>query len=321
MMKPIACSYLMIAAILLFVASSCVTSQSSFPVRGSGPVTDKNYDVSNFQGIQVSGGFDVVLVQGNSEGVVLSAQENLFEYITVKVEGGILKIYTEKNFMQTKGMKARISLKSISSLKVSGGGDVTSESGLNVPKLAIELSGGGDIKTSLTTDLMDCNISGGGDLNLDGTIKEYNLRMSGGGDVKSDVVTGNMDCLISGGGDMDIRSKEKISNAHFEISGGGDLRIDVAADILKCSVSGGGDASLNGRAGNLDISVSGGGDVNAGGMVAQNVKFNANGGSDLHINASNELTGYISGGGNLYYSGDPSVKNIEAKGGSEVRKE
>lgn len=311
----------LVLTMVLTAFNACVSSQFPFPVKGSGELKDKSYNISNFDGVSVSGGFDVILVQGNSEGVVLSAQENLFEYITVKVEEGILKIYTERNIMPTKGLKARISLKSISSLKVSGGGDVKSETGLDIPKLAIDLSGGGDLTTTLKTDEMNCNISGGGDADINGTIKNYHLGISGGGDVKSEVSASTVDCSISGGGNLAMKSKDKISKANFEISGGGDLNIDIEADLLKCSLSGGGDAALAGRAGMLDISVGGGGDVNAGGLAAQIVKFNASGGSDVHINATNELSGYISGGGNLYYTGNPSIKNIEAKGGSEVRKE
>jgi hypothetical protein len=314
-------STVLVLTILLTAFSSCVSSQFPFPVKGSGELKDKSYNISSFNNISVAGGFDVVLIQGNNEGVVLSAQENLFEYITVKVEEGVLKIYTEKNIMPTKGLKATISLKSISGLKVSGGGDVSSETGLDVPKLAIELSGGGDLSTNLKTDEMDCRISGGGDANIDGTVKNYNLGISGGGDVKSDVSASIVDCSISGGGNLEMKSRDKISNANFVISGGGDLRIDMEADLLKCSISGGGDAALAGRAGMLDISVGGGGDINAGRLAAQTAKFNASGGSDVHVNATNELSGYISGGGNLYYSGNPAIKNIEAKGGSEVRKE
>jgi hypothetical protein len=39
--------------------------------------TDKKFDVSGFNGIDVSGGFDVTLVQGNTESLILTAQENL----------------------------------------------------------------------------------------------------------------------------------------------------------------------------------------------------------------------------------------------------
>jgi hypothetical protein len=49
----------MILLIVFAVLTSCVSSQSFLPVKGSGMSVDKNYNVSDFHGIDVSGGFDV----------------------------------------------------------------------------------------------------------------------------------------------------------------------------------------------------------------------------------------------------------------------
>ncbi len=127
----------------------------------------------------------LVLVQGNSEGLTLTVQENLLEYITVKVDQGILKIYSDKNINATQPMKARITFKDINKLNVSGGGDVTGETPVNVQKMDIGMSGGGDVTFNLNADELKCHISGGGDLKIDGNIKNYNLELSGGGDVRS----------------------------------------------------------------------------------------------------------------------------------------
>jgi hypothetical protein len=87
---------------VLTLLSSCISSQSFFPVKGNGDIVDKTFNITDFHGIEVSGGFDVTLSQGTSEGVTLSAQENLFEYIQVEVVQGVLKIYTDGNLMPTR---------------------------------------------------------------------------------------------------------------------------------------------------------------------------------------------------------------------------
>jgi hypothetical protein len=320
-MKKIFHYSLMVAATILLASStSCISSQSHFPVKGSGELTDKTYNITGFEGVDVSGGFDVNLVQGNSESVIISAQENLFEYITVKVENGVLKIKMEHNVIQTKGLKAKIYLKSINSLAVSGGGDVSAETPLDVPELAINLSGGGDIVTTLKTEELDCHISGGGDAEIGGAIANYRLNMSGGGDIQSEIAAQTISCTISGGGDVKLNNSSAATLADVNISGGGDLAMDVQADEIKCSVSGGGNATLNGSAKNLEVAVNGGGDINARSFKTEKATFRANGGSDVHISATSELSGQISGGGDVYYSGNPVV-NIDAKGGSSVHKE
>lgn len=322
-MKKLTFFNLLIASILLFTASasSCTSWQSPFPVQGSGQLTEKTFDVSGFHAIDVSGGFDVNLMQGSNEALTLTAEENLFEYIRVKVEGGVLRIYVDRNTWSRNGMKAKINFKTIDRLNVSGGGDVTSETGLDVPKLSIELSGGGDIKTILTTRELNCNISGGGDAEINGNVERYDMNLSGGGDVNSEISSGTISCSISGGGDLIIKNRERVRNADLSISGGGDIHLNTEADEVRCSVSGGGDATLSGKANVLDIGINGGGDIDAGDFAAEKVLFRANGGSDVRIHASVELTGNISGGGNVYYSGNPGVVNIDARGGSTVHKQ
>lgn len=301
--------------------SSCVTSQSFMPIRGTGSLVDKTINVSGFHAIDVSNGFDVILVQGSSEGLTLTAQENLFEHITTKVEQGVLKIYTDRNIIESKGLKAKIAFKSIDDLKVSGGGDVVSETTLDVPNLNISMTGGGDINARINTGDLKCRVSGGGDVAIDGTFKGYDMNLTGGGDLKSAISAAHILCEVSGGGDVSVNSRDKSADATVSMTGGGDLQMEVNADNLKCSISGGGDATFTGTASSFDITINGGGDVKARDLATVKTMFHANGGSAMHLNASKELTGYISGGGDLYYTGNPGVVNIDAKGGSEVHRE
>jgi hypothetical protein len=311
----------MILLILFIIPTFCMSSLPFQLKKGSGAPVDKNFKVSDFHGIDVSGGFDVILVQGNSEDLMLTAQENLFEHITVKVDQGILRIYTDNTIISTKSMKARISFKSIDNLKVSGGGDIACETSVNVQKLDVHISGGGDLNGVINTDKLTCQISGGGDAEINGNIKNYNLDLSGGGDVTSYIGAGIVDCNVSGGGDITLRVKEKASDAQVAISGGGDVTVELNAAKLKCSVSGGGDATLTGQASIFEIEVKGGGDVNAGNLLTETTSFNVSGGSDIHIQVSKELKGTISGGGNVYYSGNPANSSVDAKGGSKIYKE
>jgi hypothetical protein len=312
----------MVLSVLFGMMTSCISSQSFTNSKGSGPSKNKDFKVSDFHGIDVSHGFDVVLVQGNSEGLTLTVQENLLEYITVKVEQGMLKIYSDNNINPTQPMKARITFKNINKLDVSGGGDVTSETPINVQKMDIGLSGGGDIAAVINTDELDCRISGGGDLKINGNIKNYEIELTGGGDVVSEInATAEIDCQVSGGGDVRLISKGKTSDAEIEISGGGDLSMDLNTEKLRCSLSGGGEASLSGQAGDVNISLNGGGDINARNLQADILVFQVSGGSDIHVSVSKELTGQISGGGNVYYTGNPAKVSVDTRGGSKVEKE
>jgi hypothetical protein len=320
MKKPVSSRSLIFMTILI-AFSLCTYSQSFVSVKGTGSSIDRKINVSDFKAIDVSSGFDVILVQGSSESLTLTAQENLFEYITAKVENGTLRIYTRNNLRPTQPMKARITYEEISNLKVSGGGDVHSETPVNVEALDVNISGGGDFSSVINSEKLKCHVSGGGDTEIEGKTKEYYIDVSGGGDVKSEVNASNISCRIAGGGDLYLRSESKTSEADIDINGGGDMDMKINAEKLKCSVSGGGDALISGQASEFEISINGGGDVDARNMSTDITSFNVSGGSDIHVKVSRELSGYISGGGDVFYSGDPEKISVDARGGSEVHKE
>jgi hypothetical protein len=320
MKKAISCRslILLIPSMMLFSGSY---AQTIVPVRGTGPAVDKTINVSDFKGIDVSSGIDVILLQGNSESLTLTAQENLFEYITASVDNGTLKIYARNNIRPTQPMKARITFKNINNLKVSGGGDTYGETPLNVGALDVQISGGGDFSSVINSEVLNYSIGGGGDTEIGGKTKDYNISVAGGGDLESKVSAEKILCRIGGGGDLYLRNESMASNADIEINGGGDADLKISAAKLRCSIGGGGDALIAGQASESEIDVNGGGDVDAKNLSSEIILFNARGGSDLILNSTKEISGSISGGGDLYYYGNPSKVSVEARGGSEVHKQ
>jgi hypothetical protein len=306
---------------VLTLLSSCISSQSFFPVKGNGDTVEKTFNTTDFHGIEVSGGFDVTLTQGTSEGVTVSAQENLFEYIQVEVVQGVLKIYTDGNLMPTRSMKAQIAFKNLDQLRVSGGGDVVSQTDINVQDLDIELSGGGNLTTIIKADMLNCRLSGGGDARIDGNVTKYDINMSGGGDLVSSMDAGTVFCHLSGGGNLTLKSGKEADEVNIDLAGGGNADANINTALLKCSVSGGGNADFSGKASQMEININGGGDINASGLEVATASIQASGGSDVHVMVSGELKGNISGGGDIYYSGAPEIVTIDARGGSKVHKE
>ena len=305
----------------LTAMTSCISSQSFFPVKGNGMAVDKNFKISGFNEIEVSGGFDVILSQGSDEGVVLTAQENLFEFIHVEVAQGVLKIYTDGNIMPTKSMKAEIAFKNINHVDVSGGGDVSATADIKAEDLVFEISGGGDLFTTVNTGNLGCRLNGGGDARINGKSNKVDVNMSGGGDLESLISASVIFCDLSGGGDLTLKCDEEASEVNIDLTGGGDADVSIQAQKVKCSLSGGGNAGFSGKATDLEVTLSGGGDLNASDFETTTATFQANGGSDIHLRVSRELKGNISGGGDVYYYGSPEIVTVDARGGSEVHKQ
>jgi hypothetical protein len=66
----------------------------------------------------------------------------------------------------------------------------------------------------INTDALKGHITGGGDVWVDGSFKEYAIDLSGGGDVRSEADAGIISCTISGGGDLDHQGKKPVTDAN-----------------------------------------------------------------------------------------------------------
>ncbi len=125
---------------------------------------------------------------------------------------------------------------------------------------------------------------------------------------------------LHGGADGSITGFSSSEPLSLDLSGGSDLRGDIEAGNVKCEVSGGSDLTLTGAGGDLDLKVSGGGDANLSGFAVDNATVVSSGGSGATVNASGRLDVEASGGGTVYYLGSPTLGNINASGGSDVRR-
>jgi hypothetical protein len=110
-------------------------------------------------------------------------------------------------------------------------------------------------------------------------------------------------------------------------SGGSDARadgtltsIDVRAGELEATASGGSDLRLTGSARSVRLRSSGGSDLNGSQLTAEEVDVQSSGGSDVMIAVRNSIVGSASGGSDVVYSGEPRTVDVDASGGSDVRR-
>jgi hypothetical protein len=345
---------LVTAALLLFLLPA------EAQVRGNGNMVRQERDVPGFTGINVSSGIDVFIRQGSAPGLIIEAEENLQELIISEVQGDVLKIYVKEKMriMRSEGMDAYITVTGLNSVKVSGGGDVESESLIETNQIAFDLSGGGDLEFDLSSGKTVCELSGGGDAQLTGKVGDFKVSLSGGGDLEMDAEVTNLSAELSGGGDADITAGGGTGDVKIGMSGGGDLDIEVDAgdfmarlsgggdadisagknvtitDIniggggnleletgtekLRLNLSGGGDASLSGSAEDLVAEIRSGSDLSAEGFTVKQAVLTLSGGSDASIHVTGVLDVTVSGGGQVYVSGNPEIRNANLSGGSKL---
>jgi len=212
-------------------------------VKGNGKMINKTRNVGSFDGVGVSGSFDVILVAGNEGKLEISVEENLEPYLITEVSGGSLKIKWKKgtNIRTTKSTQVTVHFKEINSLAMSGSGDITSKDVIKGNSLDMAVAGSGDIKLSMDVQKAQSAISGSGDIELSGKATEFEAAVSGSGDIEAyDLKTEKAELKVAGSGSIEISVEKEIV---ARVSGSGDIKYKGQPRIEDIKVSGSGNVS------------------------------------------------------------------------------
>jgi hypothetical protein len=211
---------LIVLPLIILLAAGCVVNiQDS--ITGNGKVVSQTREVSEFSGIKVGSGIDVFLTQGETQSIVVEADENLQEWIKTDVTGNILNIYTEKSFRLAKVKKVMITCKTLDKIEVSSAGDVTGLSQFKTDKLDISMSSAGDLKFEVEANDITVSISSAGNVYLKGKTQMLKADLSSAGDLNAfDLEAKVGDISVSSAGNAKVFVTEEAS---FSSSSAGDI--------------------------------------------------------------------------------------------------
>lgn len=186
-------------------------------------INDPNADVravGDFSAIDISGGINLYLSQGDEDGVAVSASEiNHREHIKTSVENGVLKIWFQSDGWKyrsgNKKMMAYVSFKSIRALTASGASDIYVNEMIKADVLTLKLSGASDFKGTIETSKLNVDQSGASDATVTGKASVLDIKASGASNFKGyNLETENCTAKASGASDIKITvTKELYANA------------------------------------------------------------------------------------------------------------
>jgi hypothetical protein len=200
-------------------------------VRGSGNVVTEDRPVSGFDGVSVSGGGEVMLVQGDEEALTIETDDNLLPLIKSEVQGGRLSIGPlNVNLRPTKNIRYQLKLKKLSDLELSGSVRVEADS-IKTERLALGISGSGRMEVAhLEAQELSTRISGSGSASATGHAETQEINISGSGDHRgSDLKSAKAVAHISGSGSASLWVTETLT-AHISGSGSVEYRGDARVD-------------------------------------------------------------------------------------------
>lgn len=203
-------------------------------VEQSEKIIKKEFPVSAFDVVELSGVADVEFSQSPKLQVEVSCPESLLPYVVVTSEKGVLKVDTRdmKKMRRNDKLKVKISASTLKRLSNQGVGNFKLTSSLETEQLTIFNQGVGDMRMSgLKCGNMDITNKGVGNLYLSGTAGKVNCRSHGVGDVQAkDLKATDVILVHSGVGNVTCYASKTISIKSFGV---GDVSYYGKPRVLK----------------------------------------------------------------------------------------
>ena len=236
-------SSLVIASTLCLLSGSAMAWDLSWPfgagVSGSGHVSRTQRQVSAFKVVSLELPASVEIVQGEAEGLVIEADDNIAPLIETVVENEQLKIRWAQRFKSLKPtvLKLTVNVRALEQISISGSGDVNAAK-LQSPTLEVRIAGSGDVRlAALQADSLTVSISGAGDFLAAGRADTARYSIAGSGDLKTSALASkNVRISIAGSGDAVVWASQTLN---VSIAGSGDVAYYGDATVTR-SVAGSG---------------------------------------------------------------------------------
>jgi hypothetical protein len=210
-------------------------------VEGSGTAKTDQRKVTGFSAIEASGSWNIVLRQGNSEGVVVQVDDNLLEYFETVVEGQTLKLRTKRGVNLRPKTRPQVTVDFVKLNEVTmGGSNNLQGDNINLDKLRLVMGGSGNIRLdTLRADNLSVSMGGSGGFSGTGSAKVQVFRVGGSGTIRASELAGDdVKISIGGSGSAAVHAKD-----HLDISIGGSGSVRYKGDP-KVSKSIGGSGSV-----------------------------------------------------------------------------
>lgn len=186
---------------IVFIIAFSFSLQSCYDfldngVSGDGDVISEMRTVKDFHAVEASAGLKVyVEFGGMSNEVEVVADANLHEYIRTYVEGGTLKIKTERNIRHAESKEIYVKAGKIDHLGVSSAARIVGIEQLECDDLSVNVSSAGRLELGVIAEEIDIDISSSGNAELSGEVEFLHVNVSSAGDLSARALKAR-DCNI-----------------------------------------------------------------------------------------------------------------------------
>lgn len=213
-------------------------------IKGKGEIISETRNAANYNSIDLAMSATVHFTQAPGYSLTISGQENILDHVITQVEGNrlVIRVRSGSILGHHDPVHVYVSAPGVTSLEVSGSGDMVSDSAWSQDELSVRISGSGNITiASVLSGHLTASISGSG-----------SIRASGGNSDQEEL-------KISGSGTIDLRLVES-ATVYTTTSGSGETYVN-ATGLLDVTISGSGNVWYYGTP-SINTRVSGSGNLN-----------------------------------------------------------
>lgn len=173
---------LLLLSATIIALCSCGFPSSKTTGQGDGTPIDKDFVLSGFDAVDVSGAFELILEQGDFS-VAVEIPDYLEPYLDVRVLGHTLEISYKRVPMNLRNLSkgrsvARVSMPRIRDIDISGACTLDA-AGIDSPDLDIDASGASKVRLSGTFGELSLECTGASSAVIEGSAREFDLDCSG----------------------------------------------------------------------------------------------------------------------------------------------
>ncbi|KQB41680.1 head GIN domain-containing protein [Flavobacterium aquidurense] len=230
-----------IATVTALLFASCNFNVNS--IEGSGHVTtEKRIVEGDFTKVSVSNAIDLVIIQSDSNEIVVEADDNLQKEITTKVENGTLLIKCKYgSFHDVTKKKVTVKMPKIDKLDASSASTVMSQGLLQGEHIDLETSSAATMDVNVEYDNITVDSGSGSTLSLKGKALRIKTSASSGSSINANKLLANeVDAEASSGASTNVHP---IVSLKAKASSGASINYDVAPKTIEKTASSGGSIS------------------------------------------------------------------------------
>ncbi len=221
---------LLVTAILLAVFTGCRDINDA--IVGSGNLITREMDFTDFTKLEIGHVFQAKVTRSDSFFISITADDNLFECITVRKSGNTLRIYLKGGYTYINTTKmVEITMPKLDKLSLSGASQGEVSGFRSSDRLEFEVSGASSLNIDdLKAGDTDFGISGGSHVSGGIEISEGGFNVSGASSIDLEGYAGDVSVEASGASRVNL-ANFPVSNATVGVSGASVVTVNASGTV------------------------------------------------------------------------------------------